>query len=199
MPSVGYYGSPLPLPFKEATKLATKQVVSDCLKETYSHLTPDRKLGERVEDKVCSLLPFLEGYKEHTHAEAGSSLDCEVKADIAVSFTSFQGAFQVKSSEGGASSHLQKTCFKGTKRIAPPGVFWCEEASSPLEVLVNLSRFLSTSICPDVIEICKIAKSLKAKGGRFLPLSTFKFTKIQLSAGSLLGIFRVEGSMVRFL
>ena len=83
--------------------------------------------GSKVEERILTLLPFLEGNVDNFSSLPGSSLDVETKVDIVAKFTDITLVFQIKSSLKGAQVHLTKTCFLAGNKIAPPGVFWLSD------------------------------------------------------------------------
>ncbi|NBV99812.1 MAG: hypothetical protein EBR67_09975 [Proteobacteria bacterium] len=195
--SFGFMETAMIINWKQAKKLASKIVV-DPLKEEYYKIQQETiscKGGQKTEDKILSLLPFLEGNLENLIALPGSALDVETKADIVARFTDISLAFQVKTSEYKAKEHLCKTCFLNGRKIAPPGVFWVSEKCHPFLLLKGLSNFLGIPIKKELLEILPQVKKLR---GKKIPLIAVKFTPSQFHMLKVLALVRIKEDFIQF-
>ena len=195
--SVGFMNTALVLNYKQAKKLANKIVVNNMTADHYEDQQGlQSNKGSKVEERILTLLPFLEGNVDNFSSLPGSSLDVETKVDIVAKFTDITLGFQIKSSLKGAQVHLTKTCFLAGNKIAPPGVFWLsDENLHPFLILKELSSFLGIPIKQELLDILPVVKQMR---GKQIPLAALKWTPMQFHMLKVLALAQIREGVIKF-
>ncbi len=180
---------------KEAKMLAKQIVVSRLTKDMYDNdNSPETVAARELENFVIGVCQLLE-IKDAFIAEAGSAMDCEIKADIALEL--FDGTcimLQVKSSESAAKEHLTKTAKHNNRKYPVPSVVWLKERNV-MQLLSLLNKELAIGVSNDVKEAVSLAKKLK---GKHLPLKMLNLSHKQIKALVMLKFAKVKADQIIF-
>lgn len=156
--------------------------------------SPETVAARSLEDFVAGVCQLLD-VKDVFIAEAGSAMDCQLKADIGLELEDGTVLFlQVKSSQQAAQTHMEKKATYKSRQYPAPSVVWLKERNA-LKLLKELHKELQIPISPAVLDAVQLAKQLK---GKVLPLRMLKLNHLQIRALNMLGFAKVIADQIKF-